>query len=102
MPRRSSLTLNAYARELAAFRADYAAAGQALRAAVARHGIEGLSLYPPAAPIQGEIQVQERSVLGVRVQETRWPDAEGAGLASHSRPRTRARRAMPAARPSAA
>jgi V/A-type H+-transporting ATPase subunit D len=70
------LTLKVHAREQAAFRADYAAAGQALRAAVARHGLEGLSLYPPAAPIQGEVQVQGRSVLGVRVQETRWPDLE--------------------------
>jgi V/A-type H+/Na+-transporting ATPase subunit D len=71
-------TLAVHTRELAAFRADYAAAGQALRAAVTRHGLEGLSLYPAAVPTQGEIHVQERSVLGVRVQETLWPEIKGA------------------------
>ena len=75
-------TLNVYTRELVAFRADYAAAGQALRAAVGRHGIEGLSIYPPAAAPKGEVQVQERSVLGVRVQETRWPTAHRLDLAA--------------------
>jgi V/A-type H+-transporting ATPase subunit D len=73
------VTLNTYTQELAAFRADYAAAGQALRAAIARHGIEGLSLYPPAEAAKGEVRVQERSVLGVRVQETLWPEVQAAG-----------------------
>jgi len=65
--------LELYTKELAAFHADYAVAGQALRAAVGRHGLEGLSLYPPAAEPEGEVTRTERSVLGVRVQETHWP-----------------------------
>jgi V/A-type H+/Na+-transporting ATPase subunit D len=67
------VALGVYAQELAAFRADYSAAGIALRAAVARHGLEGLSVYPPTPQANGAVQVTERSVLGVRVQETRWP-----------------------------
>jgi V/A-type H+-transporting ATPase subunit D len=65
--------LGIYSKELAAFQADYAVAGQALRAAVARHGLEDLSLYPPVAEPEGAVAVTERSVLGVRVQETQWP-----------------------------
>jgi V/A-type H+/Na+-transporting ATPase subunit D len=72
--------LATYARELAAFQADYAAAAAALSAAVARHGLEGLSLYPPAPQPDGEVRVIERSVLGVRVQETRWPEVPAPGL----------------------
>lgn len=72
--------LAVYSRELAAFQADYAVAGQALRGAVARHGLEGLSVYPAAPEPPGEVQVTERSVLGVRVQETRWPAPSAAGL----------------------
>jgi len=69
-----------YSRELAVFKADYASAGQVLRGAVARHGLEGLSLYPPVPAPEGEVQVTERSVLGVRVQETQWPLPPAAGL----------------------
>jgi V/A-type H+-transporting ATPase subunit D len=72
--------LAVYSRELAAFRADYAAAGQALRGAVARHGLEGLSLYPPVPQPDAEVRVTERSVLGVRVQETQWPTPPAGGL----------------------
>jgi V/A-type H+/Na+-transporting ATPase subunit D len=72
--------LGVYSKELAAFRADYAAAGLALRAAVARHGLEGLSIYPPAPQPDGEVRLTERSVLGVRVQETQWPNPPTAGL----------------------
>jgi V/A-type H+/Na+-transporting ATPase subunit D len=72
--------LAVYARELEAFRADYAAAGRALTAAVARHGLEGLSVYPPARLPEGEVRTSERSVIGVRVQETQWPSSPGHGL----------------------
>jgi V/A-type H+-transporting ATPase subunit D len=77
-------SLATYARELAAFHADYAAAAQALSAATARHGLEGLSLYPPAPQPDGEVRVTERSVLGVRVQETQWPMPPAAGLGPES------------------
>jgi V/A-type H+/Na+-transporting ATPase subunit D len=65
--------LDIYSKELDAFDADYAVAAQALRAAVGRHGLEGLSLYPPAPEPEGEITSTQRSVLGVQVQETQWP-----------------------------
>jgi V/A-type H+-transporting ATPase subunit D len=72
--------LGVYSKELAAFRADYAAAGKALRAAVARHGLEGLSVYPPAPHPEEEVRLSERSVLGVRVQETQWPKSPAPGF----------------------
>jgi len=71
--------LGQYAQDLESFRADYAAAGRVLAAAVARHGLEGLSVYPPLAGPQGEARRSERSVLGVRVQATDWPRAVGPG-----------------------
>ena len=40
-----------YTRELEAFEADYAQAARALGAAVGRHGVEGLEVYPAEAPI---------------------------------------------------
>ncbi len=43
----------------------YAKAGAALRAAIARHGLEGLFLYPPASAEGGGVELNSRSVLGV-------------------------------------
>lgn len=58
-----------YQAALKAFEADYAIASEALQEAVVRHGLEGLSLYPQAPPIGGELSLRPRSVLGVRVYE---------------------------------
>jgi V/A-type H+-transporting ATPase subunit D len=57
--------LRRYEEELAAFRGAYAAATEALRGAVARHGVEGLELYPPAPALGGQLRVTPSSVLGV-------------------------------------
>ncbi|MGA7981535.1 MAG: V-type ATP synthase subunit D [Chromatiaceae bacterium] len=57
--------LQRYEQEMAAFREAYAGAGEALRAAAARHGLEGLELYPPAPEPGGQMHVTTRSVLGV-------------------------------------
>jgi V/A-type H+-transporting ATPase subunit D len=68
--------LNGYETELAGFRAAYAEATEALQAAVARHGLEGLELYP-RAPTEGtKLHIESRSVLGVMVQQAACESAE--------------------------
>ena len=44
-----------------------AVAREALRAAVGRHGLEELSIYPPAAAVCG-LAIESRPVLGVRIE----------------------------------
>ncbi len=68
---------------LAHWRAVDAAAREALRAAVGRHGLEELSLYPPLAAPCG-LATESRSVLGVRI-ETAVPAAVGVREASGAR-----------------
>jgi len=61
--------LSRYEAEMTAFRQAYEAAARVLKAAAARHGLEGLELYPPAASLGGEMLLSSRSVLGVTVHE---------------------------------
>jgi V/A-type H+-transporting ATPase subunit D len=61
--------LRRYELETDGFRQAYARAAEALRAAVARHGLEGLGLYPKASMADAELHIESRSVLGVTVQE---------------------------------
>lgn len=61
--------LNRYQAELRDFESDYATAAAALQEAVVRHGVEDLGLYPPAPPIDGEMKLKPRSVLGVTVYD---------------------------------
>lgn len=61
--------LSRYESESAAFNADYATAAAALSEAVGRHGVEGLSVYPPSPPMEAEMDLRSRSVLGVTVHE---------------------------------
>jgi V/A-type H+-transporting ATPase subunit D len=49
-----------------------------LQAAVARHGLRELQVYPPAAPASAPLQLAERSLMGVRLQQVRWCDAGAA------------------------
>lgn len=58
-----------YETALADFARDYDSAVGALREAVARHGLEGLAVYPPAPPIAGRMDRQARSVLGVALYD---------------------------------
>jgi V/A-type H+-transporting ATPase subunit D len=58
-----------YGSERESFERDFREAGAALGEAVARHGVEGLSLYPPDPPIAGRLQLVPRSVLGVIVHD---------------------------------
>ncbi len=48
-----------------------AEAAGALRAAVMRHGLEGLQIYPAASVPDAELEVVQRSVLGVPLQRAR-------------------------------
>lgn len=50
-----------------AFRAAWRAAQRALRAAIARHGLQGLQLYP-ALPLQAPLATRRRTLLGVAMQ----------------------------------
>jgi V/A-type H+/Na+-transporting ATPase subunit D len=49
--------LGRYEREMTAFRNDYREAAKALQGAVARHGLEGLAVYPPASPLETDWQL---------------------------------------------
>jgi V/A-type H+-transporting ATPase subunit D len=76
-----------YTRGLQDFEADYAAAARALGAAVARHGAEGLEVYPADPPIAAAMTLTPRSVLGVTVHGLACaldepPPAPGGPLAS--------------------
>lgn len=58
-----------YESEREAFEAGLARAARALAAAVARHGIEELGLYPADPPVTGRLALSPRSVLGVMVND---------------------------------
>lgn len=74
------IELARYEEELAAFREAFAAAGGGLRAAVARHGLQGLEVYPAAPALGGELRLAARSVLGVLVHEVSCELEEGEPL----------------------
>ena len=59
------------------FRTAYAAAIESLKAALGRHGLEGLQAQPAAGPWRGALSVEERSVLGVLVNEVECRAGEG-------------------------
>jgi len=50
----------------------------ALQAAVARHGLQGLQVYPPADLAGAATQITPRSQMGVRLQQPAWQANEGA------------------------
>ena len=70
----------------------------ALRAALARHGLEGLQVQPPAGQADSTLRRDGRSLMGVRLQEASWCAAdEPAAPAVHPSPEARACRAAFAA-----
>ncbi|MFO1317950.1 MAG: V-type ATP synthase subunit D [Burkholderiales bacterium] len=75
------------------------AATDALRAAVARHGLEGLAVYPAASQGDARLAVERRSVMGVPLQDAAWRPADApAPAATHPSPEAEAcRRAYAAA-----
>ncbi|EGV16042.1 V-type ATP synthase subunit D [Thiocapsa marina] len=61
--------LGRYEREMNAFQADYREAVDALQGAVARHGLEGLAVHPPAPPLDTDCRLTPRRVLGVTLHD---------------------------------
>jgi V/A-type H+/Na+-transporting ATPase subunit D len=78
--------LGRYEREMTAFKNDYRVAAKALQGAVARHGLEGLAVYPPASPIETGWKLGPRRVLGVTlhdlVETDTQPQSEDAAFES--------------------
>jgi V/A-type H+-transporting ATPase subunit D len=61
--------LRRYEQAFVAFRESLGGAGEMLAAAVARHGLEGVQVYPPARIEGVELRVTRRQLLGVRLIE---------------------------------
>lgn len=67
------------------------AATTALQAAVARHGLEDLQIYPPLAQGHATLVCDARSVMGVRLQDVTWqPASQGAPPSVQSSPEAEA------------
>jgi len=64
------------------FQQALAEAADALREAVARHGFEGVQVYPPARFEQLALDISPATLLGVRLQEARLQIEFGAALSS--------------------
>jgi V/A-type H+-transporting ATPase subunit D len=56
--------------------ARHDAALAALQAAVARHGLQGLQVYPPANMSGATVHITPRSLMGVRLQQATWQPAD--------------------------
>ena len=69
--------LACYEQEMDGFRQAHVRAAGALQGAVARHGLEGLELYPRASIPCERLRVDQRSVLGVTVQASAWESGGG-------------------------
>jgi V/A-type H+-transporting ATPase subunit D len=54
------------------------AAMKALRAAVGRHGLEDLQVYPPLDQSDAALARETSSIMGVRLQEVTWRPADAA------------------------
>jgi len=54
------------------------AARAALHAAVERHGLQGLQVYPPTDLAAAQLAIGVRSLMGVRLQQAQWR-TDGAG-----------------------
>ena len=61
--------LKQYEQASAAFTAQLARASEALRPACARHGLQGVQVYPAVALENLELRVRRRQLLAVRLQE---------------------------------
>ena len=64
--------LSRFEQTLPGFRSDYRRAGEALQAALSRHGLDGLEVYPRAESVVRNRELTRRSVLGVQLQDIRW------------------------------
>ena len=62
--------------------AAHQAAIQALRAAVARHGLADLQVYPALDQTAATLAREARSIMGVRLQDATWRSSDAAPLPS--------------------
>ena len=69
--------LDRYASLAAAVRAAHDAAVAALHAALGRHGLDGLAVYPAGELSSSTVAGEQRSVMGVRLQTVAWHRGEG-------------------------
>jgi V/A-type H+-transporting ATPase subunit D len=53
------------------------AAAKALQAAIGRHGLDGLQVYPAAVLDGGSVEYTARVLMGVRLQDAVWQAAQG-------------------------
>ena len=58
------------------------AATAALQAALARHGLDDLQVYPPLEQGDAALARESRSIMGVRLQDVEWQPARRAAAAS--------------------
>jgi len=57
----------------------YASALTSLHGAVARHGLQGLQVYPQADLGKAQLRFSARTLMGVRLQEATWQAGDPAG-----------------------
>jgi V/A-type H+-transporting ATPase subunit D len=65
--------LEHYERLLAEFEKKRQSACKSLIAAIQRHGLQGISVYPAASLEGARIETSRRNLMGVTLQETQWP-----------------------------
>jgi V/A-type H+/Na+-transporting ATPase subunit D len=70
--------LQAHAQLQATFDSHHALALEALAAAVARHGLQGLQVHPAADAAQAAARARPRALMGVRLQSVQWQPGSGA------------------------
>lgn len=68
--------LDEYERLMEEFHAQHAQAGSAYIEALARHGLQGIQVYPVAPLTSAQLTGRQRSFLGVPLQET-WLELDG-------------------------
>lgn len=71
--------LRRYEADRRRFLEQQAAAAQALRAAVARHGLDGLQVYPPVQVDHASLSLTPRQLLGVRLVAANFEYEAGRG-----------------------
>jgi V/A-type H+-transporting ATPase subunit D len=70
--------------------AAHETAMSALQGALARHGLQGLQVQPPAGQDGASLTSKSHSLMGVRIQDAAWqPAAEPAAPAVHPSPEAR-------------
>jgi len=69
--------LQRYGRLQRDFLALHDAALAALQAAVARHGLQGLQIYPPARLASALVRVRAYALMGVRLQQAEFEAGDG-------------------------